>query len=154
MCLWFTLIFLQWTIVEFCALNMSPNWGTLSCLMRRVWWPPGRFLRGGLLAQFSRDYATTTERTRSCLSARLPKWAQNWANFTATTRPDRNSLEVERRVEGVQSVHTEVETLLHIRSWVAREGDGRSLVGTFSASCYTGKEGRSFRCLVSSLRGL
>lgn len=27
----------------------------------------------GLLAQFSRDYAATTGRTRSCISARLPK---------------------------------------------------------------------------------
>lgn len=38
-----------------------------------------------------------------------------------------SSLEAERRGEGVQSVHTEVETLLHIRSWVAGEGDGRSV---------------------------
>lgn len=113
------------------------NFVLLTCRLievRYAWWDAFGDHRGdscgggsGLLAQFSRDYATTTGRTRSCFSARLPKWAQNWANFTATTRPDRSSPEVERRVEGVQSVHTEVETLLHIRSWVAREGDGRSV---------------------------
>lgn len=44
---------------------------------------------------------------------------------------------------GLQERVTDVPCDLHL-----------SLVGTFSASCYTGKEGRSFRCLVPSLRGL